>query len=81
MDKIVDGVRIPMTPAEEAEVARIAALPRRRTKGTVRRQLSKLDKKASEMIALTLANPGPAPKAATDWAAERAALKAELDSL
>ena len=78
MNKIVDGVRVLMTPAEEAEAARIAALPRRRTKGTVRRELAKLESKAPEMLALAMKRPGIAVPEVADWIDRRDALKAEL---
>ena len=79
MDKIVDGVRVPMTPAEEAEQARVAALPRRRTKGTARRALAKLESKAPEMLALAMKRPGIAVPEVADWIDRRDALKAEID--
>ena len=79
MDKIVDGVRVPMTPAEEAEQARVAALPRRRTKGTARRDLAKLESKAPEMLALAMKRPGIAVPEVADWIDRRDTLKAEIN--
>ena len=81
MDKVVDGVRIAMTATEEAEQARIAALPRRRTKAVVRRQLGKHERKAAKMMALALGAVGPLPPEVREWIDTRAALEAEMKSL
>lgn len=78
MDKTVDGKRVAMSAAEEAEYARVAALPRRRTKGAMRRDLAKLERKAPEMLAQAMRRPGIAIPEVTDWIDRRDALKAEL---
>ena len=81
MDKMVDGKRVALTPAEEAERVRIAALPRRRTKGAVRRDLVKLNAQVPSILAAMIESPGPMPpNVATAWLAAYNALKTELDT-